>query len=105
MRRTKEILKNRSEYVTARVMETGQRRIAVTNLTSKLTATEKRVLALVSSAKTNKEIASALGISPATVKRHLENVLRKLELKNRVEAAIYGLIASGCLTNQILLAR
>lgn len=96
MRRTKEILKNRSEYVTARVMETGQRRIAVKNLTSKLTAAEKTVLALVSSAKTNKEIASALGISPATVKRHLENVLRKLELKNRVEAAIYGLIASGC---------
>ena len=25
-----------------------------------------------------------------------ENVLRKFELKNRVEAAIYGLIASGC---------
>ena len=66
------------------------------NLTSKLTAAEKRVLALVSSAKTNKEIAFALGISPATVKRHLENVLRKLHLKNRVEAAIYGLTVDGC---------
>ena len=66
------------------------------SLTSKLTAGEKRVLTLLSFAKTNKEIACALGISPATVKRHLENVLRKLELRNHVEAPICGLIAGGC---------
>jgi DNA-binding CsgD family transcriptional regulator len=96
MRRNEEVLKNHSECVTARVMETEESRITLENLTSKLTAAEKKVLALVSSAKTNKEIAFALGISPATVKRHLENVLRKLALKNRVEAAIYGLIANGC---------
>ena len=71
-------------------------RVAETDLTSKLTAAEKRVLTLVSTGETNKEIATALGISPATVKRHLENVLRKLVLRNRVEAAIYGLIANGC---------
>jgi DNA-binding CsgD family transcriptional regulator len=96
MRRNEEVLKSRSECVTTRVMEAKENRITVTNLTSKLTAAEKRVLVLVSSAKTNKEIAFALGISPATVKRHLENVLRKLALRNRVEAAIYGLIANGC---------
>ena len=96
MRRNEEVLRNHSERVTARVMETGESRITLKNLTSKLTAAEKKVLALVSSAKTNKEIAFALGISPATVKRHLENVLRKLELRNRVEAAIYGLISNGC---------
>lgn len=61
-----------------------------------LTATENRVLTLVTLAKTNKEIARALGISPATVKRHLENLLRKLKLKNRVEAAVYGLMTKGC---------
>ena len=88
MRRNDEMLKNYRKCVTARVAET--------DLTSKLTAAEKRVLALVSSGETNKEIATALGISPATVKRHLENVLRKLALRNRVEAAIYGLIAEGC---------
>ena len=77
-------------------METEESRITLENFTSRLTAAEKKVLALVSSAKTNKEIAFALGISPATVKRHLENVLRKLTLKNRVEAAIYGLIINGC---------
>ncbi len=66
------------------------------NLTAQLTAAEKKVLALVSSGKTNKEIAFALSISPATAKRHLENVLRKLAVRNRVEAAIYGLLANGC---------
>jgi DNA-binding CsgD family transcriptional regulator len=63
---------------------------------STLTAAEKRILALVSLAKTNKEIARALGISPSTVKRHLENVLKKLHLKNRIEVAIYGLSVNGC---------
>jgi DNA-binding NarL/FixJ family response regulator len=61
-----------------------------------LTAMENRVLTLVSLAKSNKEIAHALGISPATVKRHIENLLRKLKLRNRVEAAVYGLIVKGC---------
>lgn len=66
------------------------------SLCALLTVAESRVLALVVFAKTNKEIASALCISPATVKRHLENVLRKLGAKNRVEAAIYGLYLNGC---------
>jgi DNA-binding NarL/FixJ family response regulator len=44
----------------------------------------------VAQAKTNKEIACHLKISPATVKRHLENILKKLQLKNRVEAAVYS---------------
>jgi DNA-binding NarL/FixJ family response regulator len=63
---------------------------------AKLTGAENRILAHVARAKTNKEIARDLGISPATVKRHLENLLSKLGLKNRVEAAIYGLLANGC---------
>jgi DNA-binding CsgD family transcriptional regulator len=68
----------------------------VKNQVSKLTAAERKVLSLVSLGNTNKEIASTLGISPNTVKRHLENVLRKAHLKNRVEAAIYGLVVKGC---------
>jgi DNA-binding NarL/FixJ family response regulator len=84
---------NRKLCSMRRMMETEGSRVAAVK---KLTAAEKRVLALVSSAKTNKEIAFALNISPATIKRHLENILRKLSLKNRVEAAIYGLIVNGC---------
>jgi len=65
-------------------------------LAPKVTAAEQRVLSLVSRAKTNKEIAAVLGISPATVKRHLEKILSKLGLRNRVEVAIYGLAANSC---------
>lgn len=96
MSRNGHLLENRSEDVTARVMETEEGGTALKKLIAKLTGAEKRVLVLVSSGKTNKEIAFALGISPATVKRHLENLLRKLAVRNRVEAAIYGLIANGC---------
>jgi DNA-binding CsgD family transcriptional regulator len=77
-------------------MEAEKSWVAVKNRTPKLTAAEKRVLDLVSLARTNKEIAVILGISPSTVKRHVENVLRKLHLKNRVEAAIYALMITGC---------
>jgi|SRR6516164_2932133 DNA-binding CsgD family transcriptional regulator len=61
-----------------------------------LTAAEQRVLRLVTQSNTNREIASILGISPATVKRHVENILRKLQVRNRVEAAIYSLSMSEC---------
>lgn len=62
----------------------------------KITAAERRVLALVARARSNKEIAVDLGISPATVKRHMEKILDKLALRNRVEAAICGLLLNGC---------
>ena len=62
----------------------------------KITAAERRVLAYLAQARTNKEIALNLGISPATVKRHMEKILTKLGLRNRVEAAIYGLLLNGC---------
>ncbi len=61
-----------------------------------LTTREKRVLQLVGEAGTNKEIAAVLGISPATVKRHIENILRKLCLKNRIEAALYAVGLQHC---------
>jgi len=62
----------------------------------KITAAEQRVLALVAQARSNKEIDLDLSISPATVKRHMEKILKKLGLRNRVEAAICGLLLSGC---------
>jgi len=62
----------------------------------KITAAEQRVLALVGQGRSNKEIASDLGISPATVKRHMEKILKKLKVRNRVEAAICGLMLNGC---------
>lgn len=56
-----------------------------------LTAREREVLALVARGNTNKEVAAALGITPSTVKNHLQNILDKLHLENRVQAAAFAL--------------
>jgi DNA-binding NarL/FixJ family response regulator len=50
---------------------------------------ETQVLGLIAQGLTNKEIASTLSIRASTVKRHAENILSKLRVKNRVQAAVY----------------
>jgi NarL family two-component system response regulator LiaR len=52
-----------------------------------LTDREREVLALLVDGKTNKEIAEALTLSPATVRVYVSNILSKLGAKNRTEAA------------------
>ncbi len=53
-----------------------------------LTSREKEVLSELSTGKSNKEIAKVLFISDKTVKTHVSNILRKLEVKDRTQAAI-----------------
>jgi len=55
-----------------------------------LTAREKEVLELVARGRSNKEIASAFGTAENTVKNQLKNILEKLQLENRVQAAMYA---------------
>ena len=55
-----------------------------------LTSREIDVLELVAEGKTNKEIASTLVIAENTVKIHLRNILEKLHLQNRIQAAVYA---------------
>jgi DNA-binding CsgD family transcriptional regulator len=56
-----------------------------------LSPRELDVLELISRGLTNPETASVLGISLATVRTHVEHVLRKLEASNRVEAVALAL--------------
>lgn len=56
-----------------------------------LTIREHEILALIAEGLSNKLIARALDISPGTVKVHVKNVLRKLNLNSRVEAAVWAL--------------
>jgi two-component system NarL family response regulator len=55
-----------------------------------LTARERQVLELLAGGLANKEIAFQLKISENTVKNHLRNILEKLHLQNRVQAALYA---------------
>ena len=56
---------------------------------ARLSPQEDRILALVAKGYTNKEIASEIHISEKTVKNHLSNILSKLEVARRAEAAAY----------------
>lgn len=53
-----------------------------------LSAQERRVLALVAEGKTNKEIATQLGLSDKTVKNYLSNAFEKLQITRRSQAAV-----------------
>lgn len=54
---------------------------------SNLTGRESEILRLLAQGARDKEIADQLGISVHTVKKHVQNILRKLHVKNRTEAA------------------
>ena len=56
-----------------------------------LTARELEVLRLIADAKTNRDIADELVLSEKTVKTHVSNILSKLHLADRTQAAIYAL--------------
>jgi len=55
-----------------------------------LTARERAVLTLVARGQTNREIATVLDVAENTVRRHLQNILEKLHLRNRVELAAFA---------------
>ncbi|MGD1952644.1 MAG: response regulator [Leptolyngbyaceae cyanobacterium] len=55
-----------------------------------LTARELDVLKLIAKGTTNKGIAQALNVSEGTVKNHVSNILMRLELRDRTQAAIYA---------------
>jgi DNA-binding NarL/FixJ family response regulator len=62
----------------------GSTKLMMENLTSR----ETEVLSLIASAFPNKTIASMLGISEGTVKRHTNNLYRKLQVTSRVHALL-----------------
>jgi DNA-binding NarL/FixJ family response regulator len=55
-----------------------------------LTAREREVLALVARGRANKAIAFELGVAEKTIKTHVGNILAKLGLSDRTQAALYA---------------
>jgi two-component system, NarL family, nitrate/nitrite response regulator NarL len=58
---------------------------------AQLTSRECEIVRQVAVGRRNAEVARALGISEETVKKHLNNVFRKLRLRARVQVALYAL--------------
>jgi DNA-binding NarL/FixJ family response regulator len=57
---------------------------------SELSDREIDVLKLIANGKDNADIAAELHISPKTVKNHISNILMKLQIENRIQAAVYA---------------
>ncbi len=75
------------------------REVRVPDSPETLTERETEVLRLLAQGQSNKEIASTLTIGEKTVKTHVSNILSKLGVQSRTQAALYavriGLVSAG----------
>ena len=74
--------------VLAKVVKGGALESGRPNRFSSLTPREFEILRHLAEGQSNKEIARDLGITDGTVKLHVRSILRKLEVRSRVEAAV-----------------
>jgi len=63
---------------------------AAETIRAELSEREIEVLKLIASGNDNAMIAAELHISPKTVKNHISNILMKLQIQNRIQAAVYA---------------
>lgn len=71
-----------------------------TDALPELSPREQEILERIAKAQTNKEIAAELFLSEKTVKHYVTNVLTKLQVRNRVEAAVKARLAEQSPTSQ-----
>jgi len=84
-------------HVCRPLKETGEsrykevtKRPAANNPGVNLSPRETEILTLLADEKSTREMAAIMGISPATVRNHIFNVLRKLRVHKRLEAVMSG---------------
>ena len=75
--------------VTAKVLERVRRGNPEDAQWNQLTEHEKQILELITEGKTNKEISQNVHLSDKTVKNYVSNILSKLEVSRRSQAAAY----------------
>jgi DNA-binding NarL/FixJ family response regulator len=76
--------------VLQRIRATGTNAQGAANIRAELSDREIEVLKLIANGKDNAQIAGELHISPKTVKNHISNILMKLQIDNRIQAAVYA---------------
>jgi len=74
----------------ARILAKGMRARSEGQPVEALTERELEVLSLVGHGRSNKEIATDLGITERTARTHVSNILGKLDLQSRTQAALYA---------------
>jgi DNA-binding NarL/FixJ family response regulator len=73
-----------------RVRRAGAEREVAEDIDPGLSDRELEVLRLIAQGKENIEIAAELFMSPKTAKNHVSSILAKLQLHNRIQAAVYA---------------
>ena len=73
-----------------RVRATSTQPEIANQIRAELSDREIEVLKLIANGKDNAVIAAELHISPKTVKNHISNILMKLQIDNRIQAAVYA---------------
>ncbi len=81
---------NIAAKVLQRVRATSTQPEIANTIRSELSDREIEVLKLIANGKDNAVIAAELHISPKTVKNHISNILMKLQIDNRIQAAVYA---------------
>jgi len=76
--------------VLQRVRASGAGQREAETIHSELSDREIEVLKLIANGKDNAQIAAELHISPKTVKNHISNILMKLQIENRIQAAVFA---------------
>jgi DNA-binding NarL/FixJ family response regulator len=76
--------------VLQRVRATSAQPDIAETIRTELSEREIQVLKLIANGKDNAVIAAELHISPKTVKNHISNILMKLQIENRIQAAVYA---------------
>jgi DNA-binding NarL/FixJ family response regulator len=76
--------------VLQRLRSQGKSEGAAETIRAELSDREIEVLKLIANGKDNAQIARELFISPKTVKNHISNILMKLQIENRIQAAVYA---------------
>ncbi len=76
--------------VLQRVRAAGSGQHEAKTIESELSDREIEVLKLIANGKDNGQIALDLHISPKTVKNHISNILMKLQIDNRIQAAVFA---------------
>ncbi len=76
--------------VLQRIRATGTQPDIADTIRAELSDREIEVLKLIANGKDNAVIAGELCISPKTVKNHISNILMKLQIDNRIQAAVYA---------------
>ena len=71
-------------------LQNGGQRVEAPSEMDKLTPREKEILACLARGESNKTIARTLDVAESTVKIHVQNILKKLKLSSRVQAAVFA---------------